>query len=172
MTPYVSTQALERAITAQMKSAQSLEERRSAEGYDALQEIETQYQVPIWGIATARPAWSTFTLAFDVQFVFAPEQRDSPLSVPHFSFGPVVSGVASPDETNPDPDNPDSLVAVFCQVVEWGRDLAADAVIGAVLGVGVSTLGGADVKFDGYVHLSFEGYGTIAETDASALDLG
>lgn len=170
MTKYVSTHALERSIRAMSTGAVlSLDEKRANAGYDQLQELETQYQIPIWGVASSGVGWSKFSVAFDVQFMFAPEQRDSPLAVPHFSYGPVVSGIPSPDDVAADPNNPDSLVAIFCQVIEWGRDQAIDAIVGAVVGIGVSTIGGSDVRFDGYVHLTFQGYGNVIESDDSGL---
>jgi hypothetical protein len=165
MSQYVSTHALERSIRAMSTGALlSLDAKRTDLGYDALQEIEHQFQIPIWGIASSGVGWSTFDVPFDVQFFFAPEQRDSPLAVPHFSYGPVVSGVPSPDGASADPNNPDCLVAVFCQVVEWSHDEALDVTDGARVGVGVSTIGSAvDVRFDGYVHLTFQGYGNVIE---------
>lgn len=169
MSEYVSTHALERTIR-QLSTggALGLDARRSAAGYDQLQEIEAQIQIPIWGIAASGAGWSKFNIAFDVQFMFAPEQRDSPLAVPHFTFGPVVSGVPYPVEATPDPNNPDSLVAITCQIVEWGVDQALGSIIGAVVGIGTSTLGGGSVKFNGYVHLTFQGYGSPLENVVSA----
>lgn len=168
MSEYVSTHALERSISALSTGALlALDAKRTANGYDALQELEHQFQIPIFGIASSGVGWNTFDVPFDVQFFFAPEQRDSPLAVPHFSYGPVVSGVPSPDGTDPDPNNPDCLVAVFCQVVEWSRDQTLDVIDGAMVGVGVSTVGSnTDVRFDGYVHLTFQGYGNVVEADA------
>lgn len=172
MTKFVSTHALERSIRSMSTDAiLSLDARRTSRGYDQLQELEHQFQIPIWGIASSGVGWSSFNVPFDVEFFFAPEQRDSPLAVPHFSYGPVVSGVPSPDDAAPDPNNPDCLVAVFCQVVEWARDPAMDSVVGAVVGIGVSTIGGqVDVRFDGYVHLTFQGYGNVMD-ESSAGDL-
>lgn len=172
MTKHVSTHALERSIRQLSTGALlSLDAKRTKQGYDALQELEHQFQIPIWGIASSGVGWATFNVPFDVAFFFMPEQRDSPLSVPHFSYGPVVSGVPSPDDAAADPNNPDCLVAVFCQVVEWSRDQTNDAIDGAVVGIGVSTVGGVvDVRFDGYVHLTFQGFGNVVD-DTSTGDL-
>lgn len=167
MSPHVSTFALERAVREQMSSARSLEQLRTAAGYDALQELTTQIQLPVWGIANSGAAWQTFPVGFDVQFLFAPEQRDSALSVPHFSYGAVVGGDPYPDPSVSDPNNPDSLVAVSAIVTEWTSDRSIDAIVGAVIGVGVSTLGGKPVRFDGYVHLTFQGFGAVAEDTSS-----
>lgn len=168
MSEYVSTHALERSIRElSTGGVLNLDARRAAAGYDQLQEIEAQIQIPIWGIAAAGAGWSKFEVAFDVQFMFAPEQRDSPLVTPHFSYGPVVSGVPYPVELTPDPNNPDNLVAVTCQIVEWGVDLAVGAIVGAVVGIGTSTLSGGSVKFNGYLHLTFQGYGSPLENTQS-----
>lgn len=164
MSQHVSTHALERSIRElSIGGVLALDKRRNLAGYDQLQEIEHQFQIPISGKASSGAGWTKVKLAFDVAFVFAPEQRDSPLAIPHFSYGPVVSG-QPPLGSSADPNNPDSLVAVFCQVIDWARDGASDAIVGAVVGVGCSTLGGSDVEFTGYLHLTFQGYGAPSES--------
>lgn len=162
MSQHVSTHALERSIAALGRVGIELDQRRAAAGYDQLQELEHQFQLPISGTARSGAGWTTVDVNFDVAFAFAPEQRHAPLAVPHFSYGPVVCG--EPASGVADPDNPDALVAVFCHVVEWARDAASDAVTGARMGIGASVLGGQDVIFQGYIHLTFQGFGSLIES--------
>lgn len=173
MTPHVDTHALERAIAQTSHGTiRSLEARRAALAYDQLQEVTNEHQVPISGIASTGIDWATFTVAFDVDFFFAPYQRDSPLSVPHFSYGAVVQGQPSPMGNTADPNNPDSLVAVSAVVVDWSRDEATGAINGAAIGVGATVGSGAqDVAFSGYVHLTFTGWGAPNES-VPQLDTG
>lgn len=172
MSPLVDTHAIERSIREMSTGAVlSLEAARSELGYDQLQEIDNQLQIPIGGLASTTVGWTKFALPFDVEFVFMPEQRDIPFTVPHFNWGAVVSGTPSPDPTTPDPNNPDSFVAICCQVVDWSRDRTRKVINGAIIGVGVSTLGGLDVVFGGYLHLTFQGKGAVAES-VPQLDVG
>lgn len=165
MSRNVGTHSLERAIHhLQVGGALALDARRASAGYDSLQELEHQFQIPISGTAASGIAWTTVNLTFDVTFVFAPEQRDSPLAVPHFSFGPVVSG--EPASGTVDPNNPDALVMVTAQVTDWSRG-HSDTIDGARVGVGAWS-GGEDVLFQGYVHLTFQGYGAVSEDTSAA----
>lgn len=153
--------ALGRAVRRMsVDGAVALERRRAMLGFDQLQEIEYQYQIPISGTVDDRIFWRTVDLEFDVEFFHAPEQRDSPLTMPHFTFGAVVSGesVATTNEHG--------AVVVTAVVSGWTTD-DRDAVIGAQLSVGVTAPDG-ECEYQGYVHLSFQGFAAPAE----ALDVG
>lgn len=162
MSKHVGTHALERAISQlAVGGTLNLDARRAAAGYDQFQEMTHQFQIPIGGTARNGWGWTEINVPFDVDFMFVPEQRDSPLAVPHFSAGPVVS-------VHPDAGG---CVAVACNVVEWARDAASDAITGAVVAIGV-TSGGADRPFSGYVHLTFQGFGLVTESSPSSQDPG
>lgn len=134
----------------------ALERRRAMLGYDALQEIEHQFQVPIEGMSGSVAAYTTAELAFDVDFFDAPEQRDSPFSVPHFTFGAVVDGAD---------------VMVSASVKSWRID-GRGAIVGATVTIGVSSPGTTtQTAYAGYVHLTFQGYGALSE-NVETLDVG
>lgn len=141
--------------------AVALERRRAMLDYDRLQEITLQFQIPVSGKVDDQGAyWSTTELEFDHEFFFAPEQRDSPLTMPHFTFGSVVSG----ESVNG--GNEDGGVFITASVVEWVTD-DREAVTGARVTVGVTAPDG-ECEYDGYLHLSFQGYGGPSES----LDVG
>ena len=173
MTRYVSTHALERAIASVSHGALvSLEARRAALAYDSLQELTIQYQTPIAGHVSTAWGWTKFTIGFDVEFVYAPQQRDSPFTVPHFNTGVVVQGEPYPLGTDADPDNPDSCVVVQQLVLDWARDPTRSIITGAVVAVGVHSGGTVDISYDGYVHWSFQGFASVAGDDVPQLDVG
>lgn len=152
----LSVHSVERAIKAgSLHNILDLDKRRAALGYDQMQEIEHQFQIAIEGTATTNLTWSTFDLPFDVEFYFAPQQRDSPLVVPHFTYGSAVTG------TTTDVTNPDGLIGIMASIVGWAQD-AREAIAGARVGVGVLCGGptvDTTVDFDGYLHLTFQGFG-------------
>ena len=124
-------------------------------GYDALQELEQQFQVPVAGAGASVAANATTTLVFDVEFFDAPEQRDSSLTVPHFTFGAYLEG----------------QVMISASVLVWTTD-SRGAFIGAEVTIGVCAPGSAiEVPYSGYVHLTFQGYGAISE-NVDTLDVG
>lgn len=139
-----------------ISSPLALDARRKALGYDALQEIEHQFQVPISGVAGGTAGYAATTLEFDVDFFDAPEQRDSSLSVPHFSFGAYVTGAD---------------VMVSCCVTAWNID-DRGAIVGADVSIGVCSPGRTtSLAYEGYVHLTFQGYGALSE-NIETLDVG
>lgn len=131
-------------------AAESRSAKQRQLGLDALQEVIVQYQLPVSGTAVAIPAFTSITIDFDVLFVDATEQRDSPYVEPNLTFGAVL----------------DSPVMLSACVTEWTRPLNRASIInGAVVYIGVIGTGDA---FSGNVHLSFQGYGALDE----AIDLG
>lgn len=141
----------------------ALDKRRAMLGYDALQEIEQQFQLPISGTTSGVIAFSSIDLVFDVDFFDAPEQRDSSLAVPHFTYGAFI------DPTD-QIDNPTGAVLITACVSSWVSD-DRGAITGATVTVGSCMPGGAAFDFTGYVHLTFQGYGALAENVAT-LDVG
>ncbi len=153
----VARHSLERAGRGVRISAPlALDKRRAMLGYDQLQEIEHQFQIPISGMSGAVAGYATTTLTFDVDFFDAPEQRDSALAVPHFSFGAVIDG---------------ANIMVSACVKEWTTD-ERGAIIGAEVTIGVASPGTTtSAAYEGYVHLTFQGYGAVSE-NADVLDVG
>lgn len=143
----------------------ALDKRRAQLGYDALLESEQQFQLPISGVASTIGAWATIEVVFDLEFFDAPEQRNSSLAVPLFTYGAFIDPTTTGDALNPT-----GAVMVTACVQEWNIDTRG-AYIGATIAVGTSAMGGADVTFTGYLHLAFQGYGAPAE-NVEALDVG
>jgi hypothetical protein len=94
---------------------------------------------------------------FDVDFFDAPEQRDSSLRDPQFTFGAFFE---------PAPDPPAGAMMVSACVQEWNRD-SRGAITGATIAVGVI----GDGAYEGYLHATFQGYGAIRE-NTPELDVG
>ncbi len=156
--------ALGRSQRLQLAVPLDLEKRRALLGYDMLQEQEQQFQLPIAGTAAAAISFASVDLLFAVDFFDAPEQRDSPLSVPQFTFGAFIAPTVQPD-------NPTGAVLVTACVSEWTLD-DRGAIVGATVTVGTCVPGAADeFPFEGYVHLTFQGYGAPSENEA-VLDVG
>lgn len=142
-----------------------LDRRRAMLGYDSLQEIDHQFQVAIEGIATPNLTFMEFDLPFDVEFFFTPQQRDSPLVVPQFTFGAQVIGDATPADAN----NPSGCVGVTACIVGWASDPTRNAITGARVAIGVWCGGPGGVSqqidFNGFVHLTFQGFGAPGGAD-------
>lgn len=147
---------LQRAVTGMtIGHIRSLEKRRAMLGYDALGEIQNRFQVPISGAAGAEIGWDEVEVTFDVKFVYAPEQYDSPLTMPHFTYGPVL----------------DVAVAISAAVTDWTADTTG-AITGATVKLGACQPGASGTTaFEGFVHLTFKGFGAPKE-DSTDLDVG
>lgn len=140
------------------------ERRRAMLAYDELAERELQFQLPISGTVESIAAFGTVDLVFDVEFFDAPEQRDSPLRYPQFTFGAFI------DPTDQGVGNPTGAVMVTACVSEWVSD-ARGAFTGAKVTVCACLPGGGGFAYSGFVHLTFQGYGAPTENDAF-LDTG
>lgn len=136
----------------------ALEKRRAMLAADSLLEVEQQFQVPISGIASKIIGFGLTTLTFDVDFFDAPEQRDSSLATPHFTYGVVASFEPA-----------DGLLVTAC-VTEWITD-ARGAFTGAVVAIGASSGSDSTSQYSGHVHLRFQGYGALTE-NVETLDVG
>jgi hypothetical protein len=149
-------------------SVVDLERRRAMLDADALNEIDHQFQLPISGVATSTMAWVTKTVEFDVEFVFAPEQRDSALTMPHFTYGAVARAEV---DTTIEGANPSGALAISAVVLDWVTDTRRNVITGAQVAVGVMFSGNTTPQFHGTVHLTFQGFGALAEND-EVLDVG
>lgn len=143
----------------------ALDKRRTMLGYDALDETEQQFQLPIAGTVTTTMSFGVVNVTFSVDFFDAPEQRDSPLSVPQFTYGAFI------DPTNQGLANPTGAVLVCACVSSWVSDTRG-AITGAQVTIGTCVPGlSGSFTFSGYVHLTFQGFGAPTENDA-VLDVG
>lgn len=132
-------------------TVRSTREREARDREMGYAEIEQQYQFAISGTAVPSLAWTVdpIEIDFDYPFYYAPGQRDSDLDRPQFYSGVEV--------TPP--------VAVSIVVSSWTLDPDNGAVIGCTVNVGVV----GDVTLPAYagvVHLTFQGYGGLAEPEA------
>lgn len=161
----VRRHALLRAASVSSSTIRDLERRRAMLGYDALSEIEQQVQIAINGTATATLMWTTATVDFNVSFAMAPEQRDSALTMPHFTYGVYVASAGASDDST-------LGIAVQVNVRSWVRDADTRAVTGATVVIGAASGTEDTVEFSGYVHLSFQGFGAPTEPTPADLDIG
>lgn len=144
----------------------ALDRRREELGYDALGEVEQQFQLPITGHASEYIAWTDVEILFDVEFYNAPNQRNVPYSVPQFLTGGVV-------ESN-------EPVVVTAVVRQWLRKPDdADTIVGARVSVSVQAppeVGYENqlrvVPYRGYVHVAFQGFGAPGEDGIDLDNLG
>jgi hypothetical protein len=161
MSRHVSVHALERSIRRMSYgSVLDLTKRRAQLGYDQLAELDHQFQLPMSGTASTASAYTSLEVAFDVEFFHAPEQRDSALTVPHFTYG-VVCAVTEQTTT---PTGVSVGIMASAYVSEWREDPERQAITGAVITVGVNNgYSNIVVEFNGYLHATFQGYGAVAE---------
>lgn len=144
--------ALRRAMAqVTLGTALRIQARAQREAQVAIRELDLQYQVPISGTADSGPAFSTVTLEFDVDFFYAPGQRDSELTRPHMTFGGEADGE----------------IMLTATVTDWTIDDDNGAITGCTVAVGA--VAATSTAFKGLVHLNFQGWGAIREADS---DLG
>mgnify|MGYP000874607797 CR=1 FL=1 len=122
-----------------------------------LQEGEQQFQLPITGTAQRGVTWAKKELTFDFLFYEATGYRFVPFDSPQFSHGFVIEPVDDKEAVKP------IFVSAMAEYVR--RDLD-DAVTGAVMHVGVHSPTIEPVEFEGYLHLTFQGYGCPVETES------
>lgn len=157
----MTTQALRGSLHAvSIDTVKSVREREHQLAHDGLGELEHQFHIHLDGTAETLIAWTSVDISFDVDFFHAEEQRDSPLDVPHFLWGSYLPE----DELATDPP------AIQAHVTGWTRD-DRGAFIGATVKIGVWSPGGDSLDYQGWVHVSFQGWGAPAENEA-ALDVG
>lgn len=142
------TGALVRSIEAMTVGAISAHAKARTQ-YDraSLGEIDQQFHVPVSGTATNVPQLVEVTVTFEAPFVDAYDERQSPYTDPTFTSGVYM------------PTGGQVFFAVC--VRSWVTDEDRDFYTGAVIGVTAFVPTGT-AKFDGEVHLNFEGYGAPA----------
>lgn len=144
---------LERAVVGlALDVNRRMRERDAREAQIRLEEQEVQYHVSISGTAAPVVGFALTTIEFDVDFFYAPGQRDSDLTYPTLSVGAEAN----------------ANVAFTATVREWTVDAENGAVTGAVVAIGFLA-SAAGTAFTGQVHLTFQGWGGLREPDA---DLG
>lgn len=140
----VQTGALHRSLRA-MTVGLVQSHQREVDEYDGnrLGELDQQFQIPVSGHATSAGAWVEVELEFDTPMLDAYDERHSPYSDPHFTFGVV--------QTRGEP------VFLTAQVRRWR--LKDELYVGVVLAIGVFRPSG-DGPFTGEIHANFQGYGS------------
>lgn len=110
---------------------------------EALREVDEQFKIAISGRAEEFPVWDQVDIKFGTTFVDATGQRDSPFDRPHFTYGAeITSG---------------KPVGVMATVMKWKVNEKAETIAARVaVGVVATDL---STKFEGLVHLTFQGYG-------------
>lgn len=131
-----------------IKATRAREERNQQMGYA---EVDLQYQVPISGTANTGIAFTTITLSFEIDFFYAPGQRNNDLERPHLTVGG-------------ESDVPIGLTAV---VTAWEEDPDNGAIRGATVAIGV--IAATSTPFTGTAHLNFQGYGAQTEDDTDLI---
>lgn len=137
----ITVGAIERAVIYEDRLSTGRRERT----LDDLDEIEQQIQVEVSGTAGDTLAWDELDITFDVEFIDATDQRYSNLTVPQFSFGAVC----------------DVAVLFSAVVLGWATD-DRGVIVGATVAVGAVDPGGPGTEFIGTMHLTFQGFGSLA----------
>lgn len=107
-----------------------------------LEELDLQFQLPISGTATPNVAWSSVEIVFDVEFHYAPAQRDSDLEVPHMTYGAYL---------------PVGQVGIVAMVRSWKVEPKNDGITGCTLNIGC--FASSSQAFTGDLHVTFQGFG-------------
>lgn len=145
----------------------SMQQRTARQAEVALQETTQQYQFEISGTSSTGLAWGQVQVIFDYEFYYAPGQRDSDLDRPQFYVG---AEVAPPIDEDPEDYPEPSPVAVMATVTRWLVNEDNGGISGANVAVG--TFADRDgVTFDGLVHLSFQGFTALVDTETDFPDL-
>lgn len=142
-TPSGHLQRALHGLTVGAVNAQRAKERRNREM--ATTEVDFQYRIEISGTASAGIAFVEVELDFDVEFYYAPAQRDSDLERPHMTFGGEADG----------------QVGITATVVAWKEDEMTGAITGATVAIGV--LASVNTDFSGAAHVNFQGWGARRE---------
>lgn len=156
MTP-VQTGALARAVAGGLSVEQVRPRERVRAALEALDEIEQQVQLEVSGTVADSLVWSELEVIFDVEFLNATHQRYSNLVVPQFSFGVVLL------ESESDP-------ALLTAVVRGWLVDDREIISGANIAIG-AVAPGSTATFFGHVHLTFQGYGALADVPPGDVEL-
>jgi hypothetical protein len=145
----------------------SMQQRAARTAEISLQETTQQYQFEIEGTAGTGLAWASVVVTLDYEFYSAPGQRDSDLDRPQFYFGAEVAPpIDEPAGDHPEPEP----VAVIATVTRWLINEDNGAITGANVSVGCfADREGA--PFTGLVHLSFQGFTALVDTETDYPDV-
>lgn len=158
----VSTHALNRSILKLATTAvRDVRTKDAREALSLIGDREEQFQIKVSGRASDFPAWQTADLLFDQTFSVATGNRMSQLTRPQVRSGSEVTSVAS--DFPPAADGTVAAVGVILaiSVRQWLLDDAGN-IRGARVQVGASSPGD-NVRFTGFVHIAFHGYGALTE---------
>lgn len=139
--------SLQRLSLGTIRDLQKKQAQRDAVG---MQEAHLQFQIPLLGTAVQGIAWKSKAIAFD--FVFWPavgQREDADFSRPQFSSGVVMESVDKLAAPSP---------VIITPVIEWTVGKAGQTV-GCVVHIGIHSPTADALKFSGYLHLTFQGYG-------------
>lgn len=161
----VKTHALQRSIGKLATSVireQSGRDKRNA--LHTMGEREEQFQIKCSGRASDYPAWQEADLIFDQTFSAASGRRMSLLTTPQVTCGYEIETAFS--EAPPVDAVPGAVIAtgvmLSAAVVEWILDDSGNYK-GARVAI-AATSPGDNVRFTGYVHVTFQGFGALTET--------
>jgi hypothetical protein len=126
----------------------NLQKAQEESAKDGLIERDEQFQIAISGVAEEFLDWQEVELKFGNLFTDATGQRDSELERPHFTYGAEIT-VGSP-------------VGIMACVTEWKTN-ERNEVLGCKLAIGVAA-SDQSVKFKGYLHANFQGFGLPRNT--------
>ena len=137
-----------------------VDRRRSGREANALAEREEQFQIAVSGTATDYPLWVTAELSLATAFSIATGARDSTLQRPQVAVGfELTSVMRENDDREWEPVTAGVLVSAV--VRDYHFD-AAHALDRAVVLIG-ATAPGDELRFTGFVHITFQGYGAPRE---------
>jgi hypothetical protein len=128
-------------------------DRASALSDTATGEYEQQVHVPLSGVAAPTPAFIDAPVAWELPFLYAPLQRRVPFPTPHFTCG--IEHTAGTGQ----------LVLIHAHVIAW-TVTESQWYVGATVRFDVSApLAIANSPYAAIAHLSFSGFGTLAEAE-------
>ena len=146
--------ALERSLKAlTIGVQQSAQRRASGSQSEQAGEYQQQVQIPLSGSAALKPMFADVSVTWRMPFLWAPQQRLVPFSVPHFTYGVEFTDV------------PNGLVVIHPSVVGWTKDVR-NWFTGALIRATVWAPGLDEQKtvdFSAALHLVFQGYAAQPE---------
>jgi len=158
----VSAHALNRSVLKLATTA--LKDVRTKDAREALSLVGDRaehFQIKVSGKASDFPAWQETDLIFDQTFSVATGNRMSLLTRPQVLTGYEVESVATSLPPNADGSVTQSGVILHAGVMRWLLDDAGN-IRGARMQV-AATSPGDTVRFTGYVHDAFHGFGALTE---------
>lgn len=162
MTRSVGTHALNRSILKlATTAARDLRTKDAREHHSAIADRAEQFQIKVSGTAADFPVWSFTDLIFDQTFSVATGNRMSNLTRPQILTGYELDGVVSTLPPAAAGTVPPVGVILTAGVRQWLLDDAGN-IRGARVQVG-AVAPGDNVRFSGFVHISFEGFGALTE---------